>query len=187
MTWEPKSSKGDTWLFRWQSEQSAPQLSRPGLLRARVCRLKDSPRSSSPCSFLPRSLSGPLCTFPGSQPPLPGGELEVGDLTCLTAWSSAGWTETSPNADKLMPPDMEEKQGFLSNACLGFQRFPNSVQAMEAVQGTTASRLVTWHPLLAQPFPSWGRAGMDFPHPWPQLPPLAPNYLLPGCVEEERR
>lgn len=34
MTWEPKSSKGDTWLFRWRSEQSVPQLSRPGLLRA---------------------------------------------------------------------------------------------------------------------------------------------------------
>lgn len=108
-------------------------------------------------------------------------------MTCLTAWLSASWTEASPNADKLLPPDMEEEQGFLSNACLGFKRVPNSVQAMEAVQGTTAGQLVTWHPLLSQPFPSWGRAGMDFPHHRPQLPPLAPNYLLPGCVGEEIR
>lgn len=50
-----------------------------------------------------------------------------------------------------------------------------------------ASQPVTWCPLLAQPFPSWGHAGGDFPHPWPQLPPLVPSYLLPGCVEEEIR
>lgn len=122
--------------------------------------------------------------------------LQVGGGTRLAAWPAASCAEASPNADKLEPTPTPRHGGRLgvSFQCLSwfqedsYQCAGRGGQCREPQPAQGCGQPpVTWRPLLAQPFPSWGHAGGDFPHPWPQLPPLVPSYLLPGCVEEEIR